>query len=62
MFKHIARNLTLALTLTALVAPAIHAQTVTATAMADDPGVTGGDPEPTSPNVVQMILLLLQLA
>jgi hypothetical protein len=59
MFKHTARNLTLALTLITLASPAIHAQSV-----------TGGDPEPTSPNgnavttpnMIQMVLIALHLA
>ncbi|MGD0443880.1 MAG: hypothetical protein ABSA39_08085 [Edaphobacter sp.] len=60
MFKQIARNLALILALTAFVAPAIHAQATTS-------AVTGGDPEPTSPNpptsnVIQTILLILSLA
>jgi hypothetical protein len=57
MFKHIVRNLALALTLTALSTSAIHAQ-ATGTAV---PSVTGGDPEPTSPTV-QVILVFLHLA
>jgi hypothetical protein len=57
MFKHIVRNLALAITLTALSTSAIYAQT-TGTAV---PSVTGGDPEPTSPTV-QVILAILHLA
>jgi hypothetical protein len=57
MFKHIVRNLALALTLTALSTSAIHAQAA-GTAV---PSVTGGDPEPTSPTV-QVILVFLHLA
>jgi hypothetical protein len=59
MFKHIVRNFALAITLTALSTSAIHAQT-TGTSSAV-PSVTGGDPEPTSPTV-QVILVLLHLA
>ena len=57
MFKHAARNFALALTLTALVTPTIQAQTTITPSSA----VTGGDPEPTSPDVVQMILVVLHL-
>jgi hypothetical protein len=49
MSKHVARNLTLALTLLAL-APAALAMP------------TGGDPEPIKPGIVQVILAFLQLA
>jgi hypothetical protein len=49
MFKQVARNLTLALTLVAL-APAALASP------------TGTDPEPITPGIVQVILTLLQLA
>jgi hypothetical protein len=49
MSKHVARNLTLALTLLIL-APAALAIP------------TGGDPEPINPGIVQVILTLLQLA
>ena len=59
MFKHVARNFTLALTLTGLSTPAIHAST---SSPASSTSVTGGDPEPTSPDVVQLILALLHLA
>jgi|HubBroStandDraft_2_1064218.scaffolds.fasta_scaffold1401610_2 hypothetical protein len=49
MSRHIARKLTLALTLLAL-APAALAMP------------TGTDPEPIDPGNVQLVLLLLQLA
>jgi len=49
MFKQVARNVTLALTLLAL-APVALAMP------------TGGDPEPINPGIVQVILTLLQLA
>lgn len=69
MFKNLARNIAavLILTLTALATPAIHASTSTdATAstptVSTSPAVTGGDPEPTSPDVIQMILILIHLA
>jgi hypothetical protein len=58
MFKHAARNLILALTLTALVSPFVYADAPSTTT----PAVTGGDPEPTSPTVVQTILTFLYLA
>ncbi len=59
MFKTATRNLALALTLAALSTPAIHATTTTTPP--PTPAVTGGDPEPTSPGV-QIILVLLHLA
>jgi hypothetical protein len=49
MSKHVARNLTLALTLLAL-APAALASP------------TGGDPEPMGVGVVNLILMVLHLA
>jgi hypothetical protein len=68
MYKHVVRKITLALTLAliGLATPAIHASTSdtarsTSPVVATD-GVTGTDPEPTSPNVVQTILILLYLA
>jgi hypothetical protein len=60
MLKHIARNFALALTLVALPTSTIHAQ-ATSTPPAT-PAVTGGDPEPTSPTVVQIVLVVLHLA
>ena len=60
MFKHIARNFALALTLAALSISTIHAQATSAPPPV--PAVTGGDPEPTSPTVVQTILVFLHLA
>jgi hypothetical protein len=60
MFKHIARNFALALTLAALSVSTIHAQAASPSPVV--PAVTGGDPEPTSPKVVQTILVLLHLA
>ncbi len=69
MYKHVARKVTLALTLSLIVlaTPAIHASTNDTTAapgtsQVTTNGVTGTDPEPTSPNVVQTILILLHLA
>ncbi len=62
MYKS-ARKLTLALTLIALTAPALHASTTTPKSFVTAAeGVTGGDPEPTSPNVIQMILAFFHLA
>jgi hypothetical protein len=49
MFKQVARNVTLVLTLLAL-APAALAMP------------TGGDPEPIDPGIVHVILTILQLA
>jgi hypothetical protein len=60
MFKFIVRNFALAFTLAALSVSTIHAQATSAPPAV--PAVTGGDPEPTSPNVVQTILVLLHLA
>jgi hypothetical protein len=60
MFKHTVRNLALAITLTALSTSAIHAQATGSNPAV--PSVTGGDPEPTSPTVVQVILVILHMA
>jgi hypothetical protein len=60
MLKHIARTFALALTLAALSTSTIHAQATSVPPAV--PAVTGGDPEPTSPNVVQTILAFLHLA
>jgi hypothetical protein len=49
MSKHIARTLTLALTLLALAPAALANQ-------------TGGDPEPMPPGIIHVILTFLQLA
>lgn len=57
MFKRAARNLALALTLSALFAPIVHADEPPT-----PPPVTGTDPEPTSPNVIQIVLVFLHLA
>jgi hypothetical protein len=63
MFKHLGRKLILAATLTALTGPVVHAQTTSPTPPPTTPGsVTGGDPEPTSPDVIQIILTILSLA
>jgi hypothetical protein len=68
MKKHLARKLTLAATLTVLSATAAHASLAT-TSPGSTPqptvtgdSVTGTDPVPTSPDVIQMILFLLHLA
>jgi hypothetical protein len=60
MFKHIVRNFALALTLAALSTSTIHAQAPAPPPAV--PAVTGGDPEPTSPTVVQTILVFLHMA
>jgi hypothetical protein len=65
MFKHVGRKLILAVTLTALTGPVVHSQTTSPTPppTTTTPGsVTGGDPEPTSPDVIQIILTILSLA
>jgi hypothetical protein len=67
MFKKVVLKLTIATSLLATAAPAIHASTTTPPSASSQPtltadGVTGGDPEPTSPNIVQIVLQLLQLA
>jgi hypothetical protein len=59
MFKHFVRNIALAITLTASFTSQIHAQATPSHSAV--PSVTGGDPEPTSPTV-QVILVLLHLA
>jgi hypothetical protein len=68
MEKHLARKLTLAAALTVLSATAAHASTANTfpastpqpTVTADS--VTGTDPVPTSPDVIQMILAFIRLA
>jgi hypothetical protein len=65
MFKHVGRKLMLAASLTALTGTAVHAQTTSppATPTTPTPGsVTGGDPEPTSPDILQIIVTILTLA
>ena len=65
MFKHVGRKLILAVTLTALTGPVVYSQTTSPTPppTTTTPGsVTGGDPEPTSPDVIQIILTILSLA
>jgi len=65
MFKHVGRKLILAASLTALTGTLVHAQTTSPppTPTAATPGsVTGGDPEPTSPDIIQIMLMILTLA
>jgi hypothetical protein len=68
MSKHLARKLTLAATLTVLSVTAAHASTSntsptsTLRSTVTPDSVTGTDPEPTSPNIIQVILVLLHLA
>jgi hypothetical protein len=65
MFKHLGRTLIIAATLTTLTGPGVHAQTTSPTPppTPTTPGsVTGGDPEPTSPDIIQIILTILSLA
>jgi hypothetical protein len=73
MFKYATRKLTLALTLMLLAASVGRAVAATADPAPSTPptvtapqtpapnGVTGGDPEPIEPDVVQLILSLLHL-
>jgi hypothetical protein len=67
MFKHLSRKLILAATLTALTGPVVHGQTTSPTPPPTTPtptpgSVTGGDPEPTSPDIMQIILTILSVA
>ena len=68
MSKHLARKLTLATTLTVLSVTAAQAATSNTTpASTSQPtvtpdSVTGTDPVPTSPDVIQMIFVFLHLA
>jgi hypothetical protein len=68
MSKQSARKLTLALTLLALTAPGLRAAIAQSTPPPPPPPpstpqtVTGGDPVPTSPNVVDFILTILHVA
>jgi hypothetical protein len=62
MLKHIARTFALALILAVLSTSTIHAQATSVPPPPPVPAVTGGDPEPTSPTVVQTILAFLYLA
>jgi len=65
MFKHVGRKLILAASLTALTGTVVHAQTTSPTPPPTTPtpgSVTGGDPEPTSPDIIQIILAVLTLA
>lgn len=73
MFKHAALRVTLTLALALLIAPVNRAiaatngpaaSTPTAIVSSSGPtqdGVTGTDPEPTDPGVIQLILALLRL-
>jgi len=56
MYKSIARRLVLALILGTISGTIAHADTTTPTPTS----VTGTDPVPTSPNVVTVMLVLLQ--
>jgi hypothetical protein len=55
------RKLTLALALSILAVTGAHADG-TPPALPAPSSVTGGSPEPTSPNIVEIILTVLQLA
>jgi hypothetical protein len=59
MVKHVARNLTLAIAIVGLTAPAVYAS---GTKTASVTNVTGGDPEPTSPHrLIHVVLAFLHL-
>jgi hypothetical protein len=59
MVKHVARNLTLALAIAGLTAPAVYAS---GTKTGPVTNVTGGDPEPISPHhVIHIVLAFLHL-
>ena len=67
MSKQSARKLTLALTMLALTAPGLRSAIAQSTPLPPPPPptpqtVTGGDPVPTSPNVVDFILTILHVA
>jgi hypothetical protein len=65
MFKQLSRKLILAATLTALTGSVVHAQTTSPTlppTTTNPDSVTGGDPEPTSPDIIQIILTIVSLA
>jgi hypothetical protein len=65
MSKQSARKLTLALTMLALTAPGLRSAIAQSTPPPPPPTpqtVTGGDPVPTSPNVVDFILTILHVA
>jgi hypothetical protein len=65
MSKHAFRKLTLVAAITVLAVTRAHAQTSTPPPPpppATPNTVTGTDPEPTSPNVIDMILTILYLA
>jgi hypothetical protein len=61
MSRHTKRNLVLALALCTLPLAVAHADG-TAPPPSSPSSVTGGSPEPTSPNIVEVVLYLLQLA
>jgi hypothetical protein len=59
MAKHLVRNAAYAVTLFALMTPAVYAAPVSTPPVSTN--VTGGDPEPPSPHVIDMILTFLYL-
>ncbi len=59
MAKHVARNFAYAVTLFAVITPAVYAAPATTSPVSTS--VTGGDPEPPSPHVIHMILTFLDL-
>jgi hypothetical protein len=67
MKKQSVGKLALALTLLALAAPGLRASTTTTPAAPPPPppppqSVTGTDPVPTSPNIIDVVLTMLHLA
>jgi hypothetical protein len=62
MLKHLGRKLILATTLIALTRPVVHAQTTSPTPSPTPGSVTGGNPEPTSPDIIRIFFMILLLA
>lgn len=61
MHKSLTRALVLAVALGTFSGTIAHADTSTSTPPAAPQSVTGGDPVPTSPHVVDVLLTLLQV-
>ena len=65
MVKHVARTITFALALFAMTAPAVYASATSSVpasgSTAGPSAVTGGDPEPISPHVIEWVLAFLHL-
>ncbi len=62
MRTHLARKFALAAVITVLSVTTTHAQSTTPPPPPTPSSVTGGDPVPTSPDAIQMILVFLHLA